>query len=337
MDHPVCKKKIAYMRKGGQKLLDVITLGETMVRLSPQNYERLEFATQLDFRIGGSESNVAVALSRLGLKAGWMSKLTDNALGRKIEAELRRWNVNVDGIIWTSDFRVGTYYAEFGSDPRPTNIIYDRKNSAISHIKLEEIDWDYLESCKIFHTSGITVALSQNCETVVKRCLEFVKERGKLTSFDINYRSKLISPGQVRKMLENILPDVDILMSSEKDVDLIYKPGGNLREKCEELMNHYSLKTIVLTRGPNPSFALDDKGKEYVGKGYRPVIVDRIGAGDAFDAGFLYGCLSEDLEKGIKYGEAMSALKLSIPGDMAILTREEVEDFIQREGNLLKR
>ena len=155
----------------------VITLGETMIRLPPKNYERVEFASQLDFRIGGSEANVAVALARLGVNTGWISKLTDNPLGRKIEAELKRWNVNVDAIIWTPEYRVGTYYAEFGSDPRPTNIIYDRKDSAITHIEPEELDWNYLDSCKVFHTSGITVALSENCGNMVKICLEYVKEK----------------------------------------------------------------------------------------------------------------------------------------------------------------
>ncbi len=318
-------------------MLDIITLGETMIRFSPKDNERLEFATQLDFKVGGSESNVAVALSRLGIKVGWVSKLPDNSLGRKIESELRRWNVNTDGLIWTPKYRVGTYYAEFGTDPRPTNIIYDRKFSAFSYIKVDEIDWDYLKSCKIFHTSGITVALNENCEHVVKRCLEFMKEEQKITSFDINYRSKLWTREQAHNKLENLLSNVDILMSSEKDIDLIFKPKGNLREKCEEILNKFSLKTIVLTRVSDPSFALDCKGKEYVGKGFSPVIIDRIGAGDAFAAGFLYGCLAEDLEKGIKYGEAMSALKFSIPGDMAILTKEEIDEFIQRERDLLKR
>jgi 2-dehydro-3-deoxygluconokinase len=315
----------------------VITLGETMIRLSPRNYERIEFASQLDFRIGGSEANVAVALVRLGVNTGWISKLTDNPLGRKIEAELKRWNVNVDGIIWTPDYRIGTYYAEFGSDPRPTNIIYDRKNSAITHIEPEELDWNYLDSCKIFHTSGITVALSDNCENMVKICLEYVKEKKKTTSFDINYRTKLWTPDEARKKLTKILPSVDILISSEKDIDLLFKIQKNLRSKCQDLLDQFALEAIFLTRGPDPSYLLEKKGKEFYGKGYRPHLIDRIGAGDAYDAGILYGYLSGDLKMGLAYGEAMSALKFSIPGDFLIATKEEIEAFIQQEQILLKR
>jgi 2-dehydro-3-deoxygluconokinase len=308
-----------------------------MLRLSPSNYERLEFATKLDFKVGGSEANVAVALSRLGLKAGWISKLTNNSLGKRIENELKRWNVDVNGIIWTPDYRIGTYYAEFGSDPRPTNIIYDRESSAFAHIKPEEIDWTYLNSCKLFHTSGITVALSQNCEVAVKKCLEFIKEKGKLTSFDINYRAKLTTPEKVLKQLIEILPQIDILFSSEKDIDLIFKEKADLNEKCTKLLEKFSLKIIILTRGPNPPYILEENGKEHFGKGNTPNLVDRIGAGDAFDAGFIYGYFLGDIEKAIKYGEAMSALKFSIPGDFAILTREEVEEFIQREKKVINR
>ncbi len=315
----------------------VITLGETMIRLSPKNYERVEFASQLDFRIGGSEANVAVALARLGVNTGWISKLTDNPLGRKIEAELKRWNVNVDAIIWTPEYRVGTYYAEFGSDPRPTNIIYDRKDSAITHIEPEELDWNYLDSCKVFHTSGITVALSENCGNMVKICLEYVKEKKKTTSFDINYRTKLWTPDEARKKLTKILPSIDILISSEKDIDLLFKLKKNLRSKCQDLLDQFALEAIILTRGPEPSYLLDEKGKEFYGKGYRPQLIDRIGAGDAYDAGILYGYLSGDLEIGLAYAEAMSALKFSIPGDFLITTKEEIESFIQQEKILLKR
>ena len=319
-------------------MLDVITLGETMIRLSSQNNERLEFASQLDFRVGGSESNVAVALARMGLNVGWISKLTGNSLGRKVESELKRWNVNVDGLIWTPDYRVGTYYAEFGSDPRPTNIIYDRKFSAFSNIKLDEINWEYLNSCKLFHTSGITVALSQDCENVVIQCLKFIKEKNKITSFDLNYRSKLWTAKDAKmKLSGNILPNVDIFLCSERELDQVFELEGDFREKASHLIKEFGFKVVILTRGPNPPIIIEANGKEYLGKGYAPQIVDRIGAGDAFDAGFLYGYLAGDLEMALNYGEALSALKFSIPGDFAIVTKEEVEEFIQREKTIIKR
>jgi 2-dehydro-3-deoxygluconokinase len=308
-----------------------------MIRFSPPNHERLDFATQVDFKVGGSESNVAVALSRLGLKAGWISKLTDNTLGRRIENELKRWNVNVEGIIWTPDYRVGTYYAELGSDPRPTNVLYDRADSAISHISTEELDWTYLEACRLFHTSGITMALSPNCEEVVKACFEYMREKKKATSFDINYRSRLWAPEKAKSKLEEILPFVDILISSENDLNLLFGTSENLREKCAELMERFSFKVIVVTRSSDPTFLLDENKEESWGKGYHPAVIDRIGAGDAFAAGFLYGYLLGDLKMALSYGEAMSALKFSIPGDFAILNKSEVEEFIRKGGYWIKR
>ncbi|MFX1450186.1 MAG: PfkB family carbohydrate kinase, partial [Promethearchaeota archaeon] len=171
-------------------MFDVISFGETMIRLSPPNFERLENAFSLDLRIGGSEANVLIALARLKLKTSWYSKLTDNPLGRRIENEIRKWNVDTH-IIWTAQSRVGLYFLEFGSKPRPSKIIYDRKNSAISTITKSELDWKYLESTKLFHTSGITVALSNSCREVVSSILDFCKSKNIITSFDINYRSKL--------------------------------------------------------------------------------------------------------------------------------------------------
>ncbi|MHA1263929.1 MAG: PfkB family carbohydrate kinase [Candidatus Helarchaeota archaeon] len=319
-------------------MLDIITLGEAMIRFSPLNYERIEFATQLNFKVGGSEANVAVALTRLGIKAGWISKLTNNPLGRKIEAELRRWNVNLDALVWTSQYRIGTYYAEFGSDPRPTIILYDRTDSAFSHINVDDINWDYLKSCKIFHTSGITTALSNNCMNVVKECFKFMRDHNKLNSFDLNYRSKLWTPDQAHKILSNhILPYTDIFLSSEQDINLLFNFNGTLQEKASELLDKFNFKVIVLTRGPNPPYILQADGTEIYGTGYRPNLVDRIGAGDAFDAGFLYGYLIADIERGLKYAEAMSAIKFSIPGDMLIATREEIEAFIRKEDQLIKR
>ncbi|MHA1322061.1 MAG: sugar kinase [Candidatus Helarchaeota archaeon] len=293
-------------------MLDIITLGEAMIRFSPLNYERIEFATQLNFKVGGSEANVAVALTRLGIKAGWISKLTNNPLGRKIEAELRRWNVNL--------------------------VLYDRTDSAFSHINVDDINWDYLKSCKIFHTSGITTALSNNCMNVVKECFKFMRDHNKLNSFDLNYRSKLWTPDQAHKILSNhILPYTDIFLSSEQDINLLFNFNGTLQEKASELLDKFNFKVIVLTRGPNPPYILQADGTEIYGTGYRPNLVDRIGAGDAFDAGFLYGYLIADIERGLKYAEAMSAIKFSIPGDMLIATREEIEAFIRKEDQLIKR
>ena len=318
-------------------MVDVITFGEAMIRLSPVGHERIEQANNLDMKIGGSEANVAVDLSRLGIKTGFLTKLTDNPLGRKVENELQRWNVDTSKIIWTPNFRVGTYYVEFGADPRPSNVIYDRKYTAISEIEMDELDLSYIKKCKIFHTSGISVALSNKSHDAVKRFLEFARHDNKITSFDINYRSKLWASDEASSKLNKILPNVDILFSSESDIDLLFPSSKELREKCKDLIERFSFKIIALTRGPNPPYVLDMEGNEIHGVGHQPKLIDRIGAGDAFDAGFLYGYLNGDIDKAMKYAEAMAALKFSIPGDFAIVYKDEVENFIDKGSKYIKR
>ncbi len=310
-------------------MFDVITFGENMIRLSPPNFERLENAVFLDLRIGGSEANVSIALARLKLKTSWFSRLTDNLLGRRIENEIRKWNVDTNHLIWTADSRVGLYFLEFGSKPRPSKVIYDRKNSAISNITKNEIDWKYLEGTKLFHTSGITVALSNSCNEVVNSILDFCKSKKIITSFDINYRSKLWTTSEARKKLESILSKIDIIISSENDIDLIFSYKGDFKEKAKKIMNEFKPKVIALTRGPESPLILDETGKILIGTGNRPNLIDRIGAGDAFAGGIIYGYLKNDLAKGLQYAEAMSALKFSIPGDFAIISIEEIEDFIK--------
>ncbi len=318
-------------------MFDVITFGEAMIRLSPPNFERLENAVSLDLKIGGSEANVAIALARLKLKTSWYSKLTDNSLGRRIENEIRKWNVDTNHLIWTADSRVGLYFLEFGSKPRPSKVIYDRKNSAISNISKNEIDWNYLGDTKLFHTSGITLALSENCREVVSSILDFCKSKNIITSFDINYRSKLWTIKEARDKLEPILSKIDIIISSENDIDLIFGYKGDFKEKAKKIKNEFKPKVVALTRGPESPLILDETGKILLGTGNRPNLIDRIGASDAFAGGIIYGYLKNDIEKGLQYAEAMSALKFSIPGDFAIINIEEIEEFIKTKKSTIDR
>ena len=318
-------------------MFDVITFGEAMIRLSPPSFERLENTTSFDLKIGGSEANVAVALACLKLKSSWYSKLTKNSLGRRIENEVKRWNVDTSHVIWTSDHRVGLYFLEIGSKPRPYKVIYDRKNSAISNITTSELDWKYLEATKLFHTSGITVALSDSCREVISSILDSCKSKDILTSFDINYRSKLWTIKESRANLKSILSKIDVIISSENDIDLLFNYKGDFKEKSRKLLDEFNPKLVALTRGPDSPVLLDENGKFFFGTGNQPIVVDRIGAGDAFAAGLLYGYLQNDIEKGLQYAEAMAALKFSIPGDFAIINIDEIEDFIKTKKSTIER
>src|ERR1043165_4264691 len=157
---------------------DVITFGETMIRLSPPNCGRLESCDSLDLRIGGAESNTAVALSRLERRVAWWSKLVDNPLGRRIENEIRRWGVDTSQGIWADSGRVGVYFIEYGAKPRPHHVYYDRADSAISKLESAEVDWNHLARAKHLHLTGITPALSESCAAVVSQAVTEARERG---------------------------------------------------------------------------------------------------------------------------------------------------------------
>ncbi len=315
--------------------LDVVTIGETMIRLSPPDSLRLEQAVSLECSIGGTESNFAVALSRLGMKSAWISRLVDNPLGRRIAAEIRGQGVDTSRIIWTKEGRVGVYFIEFGRLPRASQIIYDRKDSAVSQVTPEEVDWEFVKSARILHLTGITPALSESCHQVVLRAIEEAKKANMLISFDINYRSLLWSPEEAKATLEEIIPEVDIFLSSIPDACLVLKAPTVPEEAAEYLKDRYNIGIVALTLGGEGSLAYSDK--MYRGRIYEAYEVDRVGAGDAFDAGFIYGYLTKGVQKGLDYGGAMASLKYSIAGDMALLILEEIEELLEGRVKGIKR
>ncbi|NJE26131.1 sugar kinase [Thermococcus sp. MV5] len=308
----------------------VVAFGETMIRLSTKNFERIEQAKELAIGIGGTESNFAIAFARLGGKATWISKLTNNPLGRFIVNKIREHGVDVSHVIWTNEDRVGLYFIEFGKKPRPTQVIYDRKNSAIANINPNEVNWEILKDYDAFHTTGITVALSGKCKKAVEIGISKAKEFGTRVSFDVNYRSKLWSPEEAFKVLDPILKNVDILVVTKDDARNVLKVQGSYEEMIVQLNDRYNPEVVVLTLGSEGAIAFKN-GEIYKAEPYEIEVVDRIGAGDAFDAGFVYEYLcTGDVQKALEIGMAMAAFAHTIPGDAMFVTREEVEFIIKQ-------
>ncbi len=319
-------------------MFDVITFGEAMLRLSPPNYRRLEQTNLLDVNIGGAELNVAIALSRLGLSVSWVSRLTDNALGAVIRNKAREQGVDTANILWTKDGRVGLYFLEFGASPRASRVVYDRANSAISQIKPGEIDWEeVLRGVKWFHTSGITPALSASAARVTADALKVAKKVGGKVSYDLNYRAKLWTEQEARKCQEPFMEYVDILFSTEEDIGRVLGiRADSYQEAARKLAEKFNLEVVGITLREDVSVLRNrwtaiaySAGKIYDDKTYDVEIIDRLGAGDSFSAGFIYGYLSGGVEKGLKFGNAYAALKHTIPGDINWSTPQEVENQIK--------
>jgi len=319
-------------------MADVITFGETMIRLSPPNHRRLEQTNLLDVNIGGAEWNVATALSRLGISTAWVSRLTDNPLGWMIRNKAREQGVDTSHIVWTKGDRVGIYFVEFGASPRASSVLYDRMNSAISQIKPGEVNWEeVLRGSKWFHTSGITPALSPGAAQVTAEALKTARKFGCKVSYDLNYRARLWTAEEARKCQEPLMEYVDVLFSTEEDTKKVLGISvDNYREVAKKLAEKFNFEVVCITIREDVSVLRNrwtaiaySAGKIYEDRTYDVEIVDRVGAGDSFSAGFIYGYLTGDVEKGLKLGNAYSALKHSIPGDTNWATLQEVENQIK--------
>ncbi len=320
---------------------DLVTFGETMVRLSPPNFRRLEQTNLLEVNVGGSELNVAVTAQRLGLKTAYVTRLTANPLGRMIANKAREQGVDTSHIIWTDGDRIGLYFVEFGASPRPNTVIYDRRDSAMARINPGEVDWVAIfKGARVFHTSGITPALSENAAAATDEAVRTAKRMGLKVSIDLNYRARLWSPERAREIMTPLVETADILLTTEEDTERVFGISGeSYEEVARELAKQFSLEAVAVTIRETPSVwrniwtaIVYADGEIFRGPKYEIEIVDRVGAGDSFTGGFLYGYLAHGLQEAVLYGVAVSALKQTNPGDICWATREEVERLLKGGG-----
>ena len=325
---------------------DVVTFGEAMIRLSPPNFRRLEQAQTLDVHVGGAELNTAVGLARLGHSASWVSRLTDNPLGRLIANRAREAGVDTQHVLFTKDDRVGVYFLEFGAAPRASSVLYDRKDAAIAHIQPGMVEWaKVFTGTKWFHVTGITPALSPSAAETTREALKAARTFGLRTSIDLNYRSKLWSHVEAGRWMSEFMLLCDVLITTEEDVEKVFGiTGEDYESVARKLTEAFPLRTVAITLRVNPLVWRNSwtaiayrSGQVYRTQTYEVEIVDRLGAGDSFAAGLIHGLLDDDLQLGLDFGVAMSAIKHSIPGDFAWSTRDEVESLLKGGGLRISR
>jgi 2-dehydro-3-deoxygluconokinase len=320
----------------------VVTFGEAMLRLSPPGFRRLEQATSLDVAVGGAELNTAVALARLGRGSSWVSRLTRNPLGRLVVNKAHEAGVATDHVVWTDDDRVGLYFVEFGAAPRASSVLYDRRNAAIAGVRPGMIDWGKVfAGARHFHVTGITPALSASAAAATTEAIHAARKAGVRVSIDLNYRAKLWSPAEAGRWMQEALPHCDCLITTEEDAGKVLGvQGDNYENVARELARRYSFQVVAITLRDNPlvwrnswtAIALHE-GRLLKTRSFEVEIVDRLGAGDSFAAGLIHGLLDGDVQKGLDYGVAVSALKHTLPTDFAWVTPDEVETLL-RSGNL---
>jgi 2-dehydro-3-deoxygluconokinase len=325
---------------------DVITFGEAMVRLSPPNFRRLEQTSSLDVLVGGAELNTAAGLARLGRSAAWISRLTQNPLGRLIANRAREVGVATDHVVWTDEDRVGVYFLEFGAAPRASSVLYDRKGAAIANIRPGMVNWPAVfAGSKWFHVTGITPALSPSAAETTREALQHARQLGVQTSIDLNYRVKLWTEAEAGRCMTELMALCDVLITTEEDIERVFRiKGKDYEDAAAQVARRFPLKVVAITLRENPlvwknswtAIAYAD-GKVIRTRSYEVEIVDRLGAGDSFAAGLIHGLLDGDLQKALDFGVATSALKHTIAGDFAWITRAEVEALLKGSGMRINR
>ncbi len=324
------------------KSFDLLALGEVLLRLSPPNNERLVRSEILERQVGGAELNVVSGVSLLGLRTGIISKLPANDIGKYAKNKIRFNGVSDDYLVLSDseDARIGIYYYENGAFPRKPNVFYDRKNSSINSISVEDFEESIYGSTRCFHTSGITLALSKACRETAIQMIKQFKQAGALVSFDVNFRGNLWSGAEAKACIEKVLPYVDIFFCSEETAKLTFGKSGKAKEIMKSFTEDYPISIVASTQrivhSPKihtfGSLIYDARNKEYYEEEpYRNIeVIDRIGSGDAYVAGVLYGILAEqgNGQRALEIGNATSAVKNTIPGDLPSSDLKEIENII---------
>jgi 2-dehydro-3-deoxygluconokinase len=331
----------------------IVTFGEIMLRLTAPDHKRISQVTSFDVSFGGAEANVAVSLANYGLQTEYVTRIPGNDIGQFLLKDLRKYGVGISHILTGGD-RLGIYFLETGSVARPSKVIYDRSNSAIAQIKPGMVDWNKVfEGVDWFHWTGITPAVS---ESAADACLEAVRSasgRGITVSCDLNYRKNLWKWGKkASEVMPDLVKECDVILGNEEDAETVFgiKPAsaGYLKGEvdasayesvCRSLKERFpkAKKVIITLRGSinadhnTWSGVLFDGNKMYQAPVYQIThIVDRVGGGDAFMGGLIYGLLKYkgDDQKALDFAVAASCLKHTIHGDFNQVTVSEVEQLM---------
>ena len=321
----------------------IVTIGEVMLRLSPPGNQRFFQTNQFDLEFGGSESNVAAALAYWGLDVSHLTAFPDHEIGWAAAGKLRKYGIDTRFIKFMPG-RMGVYFLEHGAMQRSSQIIYDRANSAFSQFTGDGLDWDsLLDNVSCVHWSGITPALSQGCADLTLQLLLQANNRGILVCGDLNYRSNLWQYGKApHEIMPKLMELSQVMIGGTRDFNNCLKEDfESFQEAKRKAFDRFSnLEYLVKTDRVSHSSSANgfsgciySKKKTYSSKSYELThIVDRVGSGDAFAAGLIYGLLHLKPKEAIEFAVAAGVLKHSVPGDVLTCTLQEIKELVAGEG-----
>lgn len=331
----------------------IVTFGELMLRLSPIGTDR--FVQSDNFRVipGGGEANVAISLANFGEDVAFVTKLPSHEIGQMALNSMRRYGVNTNYIARGGE-RIGLYYAETGVDMRPSKVIYDRAHSAIAQATPLDFDWDaIMANATWFHWSGITPAISEQAAKLTLLACQAAKRHGVTVSVDLNFRKKLWTSERAIPIMRSLMQYVDVCVGNEEDAELClgFRPHVNVergdtnteeyKHIFEQMTAEFGFKYVVSTLRESFSATrngwkalLYDGKKFYQSKRYElNPIMDRVGGGDAFAAGLIYGLIHKTPTDALEFAVAAGALKHTIHGDFNLVNVDEVESLVNGNSN----
>ena len=333
----------------------VVTFGEIMMRLNPRGNERFLQAESFEVSYAGGEANVAVSLANYGMKASFVTKVPAHEIGQCALNALRRYGVSTDDCA-RGGARLGLYFVEKGASQRPSKVIYDRAGSAIALAQPEDFDWDAIfEGADWFHWTGITPALGGNLPEICLAACQAAKAKGITVSCDLNFRKKLWTSAQANEVMSRLMPYVDVCIANEEDAKDVFGieaentdiDAGKIDHQgyisvARQLSERFGFRKVAITLRGSISASDNDwaamlyeNGEAVFSPTYRIHIVDRVGGGDSFMGGLIYGLLTYtgDDQKALNFAVAASCLKHTIYGDFNLVTVEEVEKLMSGDAS----
>jgi 2-dehydro-3-deoxygluconokinase len=357
------------LRPASECELDLLSLGECMIRLSPPGHQRIELTSTFEAFAGGGEYNVAYALARYGLRAGWVSRLVENPLGQFIKNHARTSGMDISEIVWVpydgsgrAD-RIGLNFTEVGMGVRASVTLYDRGHTAQAHMKPGDVDWNRIfntRRVRWFHTGGILTALSDSCADVALEAMKAAHDAGTIVSYDLNFRSKLWSSRKAIDVTKQLIPYIDVVIGNEEDFQKVLGfevagtdehlralPVDAYKAMVEKVLKEFphikaigtTLREVVSGLINNWSAIMYYDGVFYQSHKYENMEVeDRVGGGDGFCSGFIYGLMNGmSSQECVELGAAHGALLQTTRGDTSMVTMEETLHVMKGGSARIKR
>ncbi|ACV46514.1 MULTISPECIES: sugar kinase [Halomicrobium] len=307
----------------------LVTFGETSLRLSPPDHERLETATDVSLHADGTESSTAVAATRLGAPAVWLSKLPDTVLGRRVVAELEQQGDGLQTqVVWDEDGRQGLQFVERGSPPRDDVTVQDRGDTALATVSTDDVRMAMVQNADVFFVSGSTPALSPTA----RRTTEALYRACEGTCvFDLDYQSGLWSLSDAREALLSLQDAIDVLVADEDDAQAVFDRSGKARQLAHSIASEGDFEQVVITRSERGAVAWDDN-VVHEQDAIETEVIDASGTHAGFLGGYLHQ-LYEDAptEQALAYGTAAAALTRTVPGPLPTISAGEVEGLVETE------